>query len=138
MASLPERLVSKPVELQRWSEDHLDEAMSAVATSFPQLHQWMEWAASLPTREAIGGYIQYCVTTFDADEDWQYCLREHEGGALVGGAGLNRRGGPNEVEIGYWVRSDRCGRGYATAAARSLTGARRAARRRERPDLHGS
>jgi len=81
----------------------------------------MEWAQTMPTREAISGYILYCVASFGTDEDWQYCLVESEGGALVGGAGLHRRGGPNELEVGYWVRSDRCGRGYATEAARALT-----------------
>ena len=29
--------------------------------------------------------------------------------------------GPGAIEIGYWVRSDRTSRGYATAAARALT-----------------
>ena len=42
-------------------------------------------------------------------------------GELVGGFGLHRRRGPGILEIGYWVRSDRTGRGYATGAARALT-----------------
>ena len=40
---------------------------------------------------------------------------------MVGGAGLHPRAGPESIEIGYWVRSDRTGRGYATAAAGALT-----------------
>ncbi|MDQ3642840.1 MAG: GNAT family N-acetyltransferase, partial [Actinomycetota bacterium] len=49
-------------------------------------------------------------------------LFEDDGhGELVGGFGLHDRRGPGILEIGYWVRSDRTGRGYATAAARALT-----------------
>ena len=40
---------------------------------------------------------------------------------LLGGAGLHRRAGPKVGDIGYWTRSDRVGRGYATAAAKALT-----------------
>ena len=40
----------------------------------------------------------------------------------MGGFGLHDRRGPGILEIGYWVRSDRTGRGYATAAAWALTG----------------
>lgn len=121
MSSLPECLSAGPLELRRWSIEHLDDVMVAVEASYPELHLWMEWAQSLPARASIGGYLDYCVAAFDADEDWQYCLVERGGGAVVGGAGLHRRGGPDVLEIGYWVRTDRCGRGYATASARALT-----------------
>lgn len=40
----------------------------------------------------------------------------------MGGAGLHPKEG-DIAEIGYWVRSDRTGRGYATAAADALTAA---------------
>jgi RimJ/RimL family protein N-acetyltransferase len=43
-----------------------------------------------------------------------------DSGELVGGAGLHPKG-PGTADIGYWVRADRTGRGYATAAARALT-----------------
>jgi RimJ/RimL family protein N-acetyltransferase len=57
---------------------------------------------------------------FDRDEIYGYSLFECESDELVGGIGLH----PKEettAEIGYWVRSDRTGRGYATAAAGALT-----------------
>jgi RimJ/RimL family protein N-acetyltransferase len=121
MPSLPERLSDPTVVLHRWSAGRLDGVMDAVRQSFPELRQWMEWAQSMPTSDAIGGYLDHCVEAFDADEEWQYCVVEASSDSVVGGAGLHRRGGPNELEIGYWIRTDRCGRGYATAAARMLT-----------------
>lgn len=121
MASLPDRVAAGALELRRWSLDRLDDAVRSVEASYPELHQWMDWALSLPTRESLQRFIEDSIASFEADREWQYCLVDGEDGELVGAAGLHRRGEPNELEIGYWVRTDRCGRGYATASARSLT-----------------
>lgn len=59
---------------------------------------------------------------FDGDKDDGYFLIERSTGELVGGAGLHPKEG-KIAEIGYWVRSDRTGRGYATSAAKALTAA---------------
>jgi ribosomal-protein-serine acetyltransferase len=48
-------------------------------------------------------------------------MREIPSGELVGEAGGESREDGAVVEIGYWVRTDRTGRGYATAAAAALT-----------------
>ncbi len=55
---------------------------------------------------------------------------------LLGGVGLYRRVGPGALEIGYWVRSDRTGRGIATEAARALTGAAFATAGVDRVEVH--
>jgi RimJ/RimL family protein N-acetyltransferase len=40
---------------------------------------------------------------------------------VLGGTGLHRRQGPGTIEIGYWVRPDRAGRGLITRVAAALT-----------------
>jgi hypothetical protein len=62
------------------------------------------------------------VLEFNQDVDWSFLLFESTSGELVGGCGLHRRSA-DYLEIGYWVRSDRHRRGYATAAAQCLTDA---------------
>src|SRR3546814_2275786 len=42
---------------------------------------------------------------------------------VVGGSGLHGRAGLEQLDIGYWVRADRGGRGVATAVSRALTDA---------------
>jgi RimJ/RimL family protein N-acetyltransferase len=123
MPSLPECLQAGPIELRRWSLEYLDDVLVAVDASFSELHQWMEWAQSMPERDAIRGFLEHTVGAFDADEEWQYCVVEPASGTVVGGAGLRHGRDVGELEIGYWIRSDRCGRGYATEAARALTSA---------------
>ena len=95
--------------------------MDAIRASYPELQRWMAWAQSMPTIEEQRAVLEAGESAFDADTEWVYMLYELSSGELVGAAGLHRRGEPRVTEIGYWVRSDRTGRGYATATARALT-----------------
>ena len=97
--------------------------LAAVEASFPELHRWMPWAATMPTADEMSTVLQEGEAAFDGDQEWSYVLIESDSGEVVGSAGLHRRGGPGTIEIGYWVRSDRTGQGYATAAARALADA---------------
>ncbi len=120
MASLPDRLAAGPLDLHRWRAHHLHPLLDAVATSFSELHPWMPWAGTMPTVAEQREVLRAGEASFDADREWSYVLIETDSGQLVGAAGLHRRSGPRTVEIGYWVRSDRTGRGYATEAGRAL------------------
>lgn len=95
--------------------------MDAISASYPELQRWMAWAQTMPTIEEQRAVLEEGEAAFDADQEWVYMLYELGSGDLVGGAGLHRRGAPGVTEIGYWVRSDRTGRGYATATAQALT-----------------
>jgi RimJ/RimL family protein N-acetyltransferase len=69
-----------------------------------------------PTIESVGAFLD---VAWRPPESCAYGL--FDAGEVVGGFGLHGRRGPGILEIGYWVRSDRTGQGYATAAARALT-----------------
>jgi RimJ/RimL family protein N-acetyltransferase len=123
MALMADRLAAGEIELCRWHSQYVDEIKAAVESSYPELHRWMAWAQTMPTSEAMSAVIADRAASFEADREWQYVLREVASDELVGGAGLHRRVGPDGLEIGYWVRTDRTGRGFATSAARALTDA---------------
>jgi ribosomal-protein-serine acetyltransferase len=121
VAALPEVITAGPVELRRWRVAHLDPVLAAISVSLPELQRWLPWARAMPSDDEELAVLEAGEADFDADLEWAYLLFEKGSGEIVGGAGLHRRGGPGTVEIGYWVRSDRTGRGYATAAAHALT-----------------
>ncbi|MEO9180854.1 MAG: GNAT family protein [Acidimicrobiales bacterium] len=123
MALIPNRISNQQLELRRWSLDELDSLLGAIEVSFNELHTWMIWARTMPTRDQMHELVLEDLRRFDNDERWQFFIFEFATGELVGSAGLHRRGEPDELEIGYWVRSDRTGRGYATQAAGLLTAA---------------
>jgi len=100
--------------LRAWGMEHAGRLLAAVEASLPELRPWMPWAREPVDIESVRAYLEDHGTAtafglFDAD------------GEVVGALGLHDRQGPGTLEIGYWVRSDRTGRGYATAAARALT-----------------
>jgi RimJ/RimL family protein N-acetyltransferase len=121
VALLPDVLPAGAIELRRWRIGSLAALMNAIGASYPELQRWMAWAQTMPTAEQQRDVLEAGEAAFDADREWGYLLYEQSSGDLVGGAGLHRRGEPQVTEIGYWVRSDRTGRGYATATARALT-----------------
>jgi RimJ/RimL family protein N-acetyltransferase len=81
----------------------------------------MTWANELPTREGLAEFLNSAQILFDRDEEWNYVLLEKSTGDVVGSAGLHFKHDLRSREIGYWVRSDRTGRGYATSAAQALS-----------------
>ena len=94
---------------------------AAVVASFAELHRWMPWAAEPP------GPADTRAVVAEGDRGLR-CRRRvvlpadvAGAGDVVGCAAVHTRGPPGTVEIGYWVRTDVTGRGYATEAARALT-----------------
>jgi RimJ/RimL family protein N-acetyltransferase len=120
---MPDVLEANPLTLVRWRPEDVDEVLEAVQSSFAELQQWMDWAQTMPTREKQREALIEGNAAFDAGTDFGYLFRETATGALVGGGGVHRRVGPGAVEIGYWVRSDRHNRGYATRATEAMTDA---------------
>ena len=120
---MPDVLEAGPLTLVRWRPQAVDEVLEAVRSSFAELQQWMHWAQTMPTRAQQRTALAAGVIAFDAGTEFGYLFREKSTGAVVGGGGLHRRIGPDAIEIGYWVRTDRHRRGYATIAAETMTDA---------------
>jgi ribosomal-protein-serine acetyltransferase len=113
----PEEItVADGLVLRRWQPADAPRILAAVERSLPELRRFMPWAMETPTLESVGAYLDIA---WRPPESFGYGL--FAAGEAVGGFGLHGRRGPGILEIGYWVRSDRTGRGYATAAARALT-----------------
>lgn len=81
--------------------------------------------APLPELEQrLAGY----ASDFSADNVWRYAVYDLDGETLLGAASLHPRvehervpyADSDRVEMGYWIRQDTAGRGYATEAARGL------------------
>jgi RimJ/RimL family protein N-acetyltransferase len=105
--------------LRRWRLTDAPAALAAIERSLPELRRFMPWAMQEPTSESVGAFMERAWDP-TPPETFGFGLF-HAGGDVVGACGLHGRQGPGILEIGYWVRSDRAGRGYATAAARALT-----------------
>src|SRR3954468_12885534 len=124
MPRLPAVLPAGQVTLSRWRVADSADAVAAIGASIDDLRPWMDWAADgVPSEPAQREALLRGEAAFEAGVEFGYLLWEVATGDMVGGCALLPRVGPGGVEIGYWVRSDRHSRGYATATARALTAA---------------
>jgi ribosomal-protein-serine acetyltransferase len=123
MPLLPDRIDAGLVELRRWHADLIDELLAAMLSSYAELHPWMDFAAEPPTRDSVWALLEEVQIAFDADEAWVYVLVDAGDSAIVGGIGLQCQRQRRTLEMGYWIRTDRTNRGYASAAAAAITAA---------------
>jgi RimJ/RimL family protein N-acetyltransferase len=120
VALMPEELPAGEVlTLRRWTASKIDQLLDSIEASQPELARWLPWADPMPTRTVELEVVTSAERAFVEDRDYAFFLIERASGDLVGCAGLHPKTG-GVVEIGYWVRSDRTRRGYATLAAGSL------------------
>lgn len=119
---LPAELKGPRLDLRAWNEAQIDTVLDAVAASLPELRPWMPWAQQLPTRDQELDALREGRLRFERGEDFPFLVFERHSDALVGAAGVHPRQ-RGVAEIGYWIRTDRHRRGYATEATGVLTDA---------------
>jgi RimJ/RimL family protein N-acetyltransferase len=95
----------------------------AIDANLEHLRPWMPWAMHEPSSlEVVEARLTGFRERFGAGKDWLYGIFDRAQTEVVGGAGLHHRSaGPSVLEIGYWLRADLTGRGFATETAEALT-----------------
>lgn len=115
-----DRLMLRPP--QKGDGAALSEAKRA---SWPELTTWMPWATG-----DVADISEETDEIMCRTQQAKYLLREdlmmfafiRETGKLIAGTGLHRMNWRARLfEIGYWVRSDETGKGYATELTNALT-----------------
>lgn len=97
--------------------DEADAALvaEAVRASIHELAPWMPWAVPDYDCEMAAKWIRG-----EFGDGHRFVIVDGNGD-LVGACGLNRDDAQNRsANLGYWVRTDRAGRGHATEATRLL------------------
>lgn len=97
------------------------ELLAVVTLSRAELGRFMGWPREMVGIDQARRFIAIGREGLLADRTVRLGIFERESGALAGSIELDgidlRR---SQAEIGYWVRSDRTGHGYATEAANAM------------------
>jgi RimJ/RimL family protein N-acetyltransferase len=118
----PERIETQYLVLRVWEVQDAPLLNAAVEFSLEHLRAWLPWAMSAPspleeTRQRLTDYQE----RFFEGEEFVFGIFDPGETQVVGGCGLHPRIGPGGLEIGYWIRADEVGQGFATEAAKALT-----------------
>lgn len=97
------------------------ELLAVVVSSRVELGQFMGWPREMSDIEQARRFVRLGREAWLVERTVRLGVFERESGALVGNVELDsidlRRA---QAELGYWVRTDRARRGYATEAARAM------------------
>lgn len=110
------------VALRAWREEDVAALQAAVASSRGHLRPWMLFADEHQTVAETRDWILRSLALWLLREGMSYGIWSPDGSGLYGGIGIHHpRWDVPAFEIGYWVRADAEGHGYATEAAGLLT-----------------
>jgi RimJ/RimL family protein N-acetyltransferase len=120
--AIPDEIPTRRLVLRRWRKPDAPLLKAAIDANLAHLQAWMPWAASEPSElEVIEQRIALFEEQFDSGTEWLFSIRSRATDEVLGATGLHPRIGPDGLEIGYWLRADAMGNGFATEAADALT-----------------
>jgi RimJ/RimL family protein N-acetyltransferase len=116
---LPRSIVGIRILLTQYTPADVDRVRPVIEESRVHLSSFLGWAITPASREDDMMRAVQGETMWREGRDAQYVISEV--GTVLGMIGLHQRGGPDELEIGYWLAADATGRGIMTEACTVVT-----------------
>lgn len=118
----PYRIETPRCVIRAWEPRDARLLHEAIGNSLEHLQQWLPWAVSEPRSLAERSeYLRSARARFDRDEEYTFGIFALDESRVLGGTGLHKRGGPEALEIGYWIRAEALRQGYCSEVASALT-----------------
>jgi len=115
---LPELLETERLRLVGTVPAHAPGLWAAIEASLPELTEFMEWAPSASAANTVTFTERMEVKRRELT-DWSFTI--FLGDEIAGNVSLmGYEALADLAEVGYWLRSDLCGRGYMTEAGRAV------------------
>jgi RimJ/RimL family protein N-acetyltransferase len=89
----------------------------AVRSSLKELAPFLPWATPAYDLDAARAFLEYAYKEEKEHRGFHISIFLERSGELIGGVGLMLKAIPDHAEIGYWIRSDQAGKGYASQAS---------------------
>lgn len=127
--AFPDQLRTERLVLARWRVAHAATLGRALEANVDHLRAWIPWRIAEPaTLPALEQRLAGFEADFDNAREWVYALFLPDESDVLGAFGLYPRDATGRVpsaaadrlELGYWLRADVVGHGYATEAGAAL------------------
>jgi RimJ/RimL family protein N-acetyltransferase len=126
---LPPEIRTDRLVLRPWREQDAVSLGPILETNVEHLGPWIPARVATPApvpelEQRLAGFAR----DFAEDREWRYALHTGDDQQLLGEAGLFPRSPTarvafpeaDRVELGYWIRRDAAGQGFASEASRAL------------------
>ena len=122
LLDLPAEIQTQRLSLVAPTAGDGPELNRAIAESFAELHEWMPWAAEMPTVAESEHFVREAAARYLRREELPMFMRKRGTHELIGATGLHRVNWTvPRFEIGYWCRTSMVGHGYVSEAVVALT-----------------
>ena len=106
--------------LRAFTDADKDRLFQSVRHSSAELMPFLPWCHPQYARKDAKTWIRFAQATWRDRTQFAFLIEASDSGALIGGVGLDSPSEHGDANLGYWVRTDCTGFGYATEAARGL------------------
>jgi RimJ/RimL family protein N-acetyltransferase len=118
---LPDQLEGERVIVRPWAERDSADLWDAIDSSREHLETWMPWVDRYRNPDNALEYCRRSLARWLLREDLAVAIVEKATGRIVGGSGMHRINWTYRLfEIGYWLREDAVGKGYASETVQLL------------------
>lgn len=105
--------------LRPYRDGDADALAEAVGESVAAVGRWLPWCRAGYTHADAVEWIAHCTRGWREGEHYAFAAFDAGTAGFCGSAGLNQRNrAHNFMNLGYWVRASRQGRGIGRSAAR--------------------
>ncbi len=113
--------INENIQLEQICVEHTEEFFDAVSISAASISKWLNEYFAPNTPESVAAFIAEWEQSWESGLKYGLCARETIGNRLIGFGLLNQINYTHRfANLGYWIRSDATGQGYATALTRAL------------------
>lgn len=122
LLDLPAEIQTRRLSLVAPAPGDGAELNRAIVESFAELHEWMPWAAEMPSVGESEHFVREAAARYLRREELPMFMRKRGSHELIGATGLHRVNWTvPRFEIGYWCRTSMVGHGYVSEAVVALT-----------------
>jgi ribosomal-protein-serine acetyltransferase len=118
----PEQIDTDRLILQRFHRRDVSSLEEGVRSSLADLNEWLPWAHMDYTRDDAVAFVRDSIQAWREGKAFDYAIRSRERpDRHLGNISIWQTSRTGKIgEIGYWIRTDLVGRGYATEATAAV------------------